>query len=69
MRLQRLRHDLVAKTSPPTAGYQFKTTVNLYNVKVSNEEASADMVAAQEFPEHFKKSLMKMYIYPSRFLI
>jgi len=59
----------VAKTSPPMAVYQFKNRVNLYNVKVSNKAASADMVAAQEFPEHLKKLLMKMYIYPSRFLI
>ena len=43
--LQRDRHDLVTKLSPPMAVYQFKTRASLHNVKVSNEAASADPVA------------------------
>ena len=31
--------------------HQFKARANLHNVKVSGEAASADMVAAREFPE------------------
>ena len=33
----------------------FKTRVNLHDVKVSGEVASADMVAAQEFPEMLRE--------------
>ena len=51
------------------AVYQFKTRASLHNVKVGNEAASANTVAGQDFPEHFKKLLMKVYIYPSGLLI
>ena len=33
----------------------FKARANLHNVKVSGEAASADMVAAQEFPEMLRE--------------
>ena len=35
----------------------FKARANLHNVKVSGEAASADMVAAQEFPEMLRETV------------